>query len=191
MRPAHALALVLLSCAAARTTTRPVDRAWGHIPQLSASDAPAAEEINRQLTQAFDALASCEPQAVEQAHVDGDITLLAPHLIGVVAHVDVTCLGALHPVLENVSFFFDPVSGARWPTVLELGAEPELARRFREKAPPDECAADDFVANGLLLEPRVDGLLITTNVGWAFRPCAQRVMFTWKELDGLLAHPPQ
>lgn len=183
----RAVALLLLSCATARPT--PVDeRTRVHVPQLAARDAPAAEAINQQLKREFEEMASCAPNTAESVDINGDITLRSPHVIGVVAYVEAFCFGALHPIIEKVSFFFDAVSGARLPAVLKPDAETELERRFREKAGPPEC--DGVVANDFLLEPREDGLFVTTNVGWAVRPCAQSVLLTWKELDGLLAHPP-
>lgn len=185
MRKAVLLALGLTSCVAARPTPDPV-----HVPKLSARDARAAEAINRQLERALRELASCAPQAVERVSVEGEVTLRAPLLIGVVAHVDATCVGALHPTIETVSFFFDAETGAQLPTVLLPDAQPELERRYRQKAPPSQCEAEDVHVTGFLLQPRADGLLVTPNVGWASRPCVESVVLTWKELDGILSHPP-
>ncbi len=115
-----------------------LERTWVHVPQLTERDAPTADAINQQLKLKFAEMASCEPYAAESANVDGEITLRSPHLIGAVAHVDVTCMHALHPVIENVSFFFDAVTGELLPTILKPDAAPELDRRFRAKAPPSE-----------------------------------------------------
>ena len=93
-------------------------------------------------------------------------------------------------VIENVSFFFDAMTGELLPTILKPDVEPELERRFLEKEPARECEEEHVSWSGLFLEPRTEGLGATTNVGWANRPCAQSALLTWKELDGLPAHPP-
>lgn len=182
-------ATLLLSCAAARPTPGPANT-WVHVPQLAARETPAADVINQQLKLKFDEMASCEPYAAESANVDGEITLRSPRLVGAVAHVEVFCVHALHPVIENVSFFFDAVTGERLPTILKPDAEPELERRFLAKQPALECEDEHVSWSGLLLEPRTEGLWVTTNVGWANRPCAQSALLTWQDLEGLLVRPP-